>query len=122
MGELSATFSNQIQLPDMENSSVSTALKPRQFSLRFLLVAFPLAGLALAYPGCGFLALVMLPLSLIVGAMYVVAAFVYWILANDRRHVASFAIRNICCLVILNLLLIAYAFYATWFYGAMSLD
>ena len=106
----------------MESSHVASSLNPRQFSLKFLLFAFPLLGLALAYPEWGYLALLVLPTSMFIGTFYAVVAFVYWLLASDRRHVASFVIRNIARLLLLNLLLVAYAVYATWFHGALSLD
>ena len=105
----------------MENSHARIVLNDRQFSLRFLLLAFPLVGLALAYPGWGYLALVILPFSLLAGALYVVVAAVYWIFADDRKHVAAFALQNIRGLLIMNLLFIAYLIYAYCCYGPISL-
>ena len=106
----------------MENLQATKTLNQRQFSLKFLLLACPLAGLALAYPSWGFLAFFVLPMSMFIGILYVVVAFTYWLFAHNRKHVASFAIRNIAWLLLLNLLLIAYACYATWYHGALSID
>ena len=104
----------------VKREGVERGLHSRQFSLRSLLIAFPLVGLALAYPGFGFFALAILPFSLLLSVLYILVAAGYWMTANDRASVTEIAWRNIRSLILLNCLFITYLVYACCYFGSLN--
>ncbi len=93
-------------------TAVNQQKKRFQFSIRSILIAMTLAGLALVNPGFAMVAPFVISISVIIVALIVLVAAVSVIVTGDRRMVLSWAWRNVWTILAVNAILLVYLIYA----------